>query len=230
MLATVPRRPSEHADPAVASVFEQAAAAARAVPRYEREAMATFNAGHAASSGMSPLQRCLLTQGKCTLTVMQSCVEWDPESFPLVSTFLGKPVVPLGLLPPSPEGGRRRAPGTDGSDHATVRWLGRQPPGSVVYVAMGSEVPLRVEQVHELALGLELAGTRFLWALRKPSSVVDETADVLPPGFEERTRGHGLVSMGWVPQMSILAHAAVGGFLTADALRPELAGGRPPVR
>jgi hypothetical protein len=139
---------------------------------------------------------------------MRSCVEWEPESFPLVATLLGKPVVPLGLLPPSPDGGRR----ANGSEHATVRWLDAQPLGSVLYVAMGSEVRLRVEQVHELALGLELSGIRFLWALRKPSGAVD--ADVLPPGFQERTRGQGLVNMGWVPQMSILAHAAVGGFLT----------------
>ncbi|KAM0927890.1 hypothetical protein ACQ4PT_002133 [Festuca glaucescens] len=160
---------------------------------------------------MSNLQRCLLTQERCTLTTMRSCVEWEPESFPLVATLLGKPVVPLGLLSPSPDGGRR----TNGSEHATVRWLDAQPPGSVVYVAMGSEVPLRVDQVHELALGLELAGMRFLWAIRKPRGVgaLDDT-DVLPPGFQERTRGHGIVSMGWVPQMSILAHAAVGGFLT----------------
>ncbi|CAL4991371.1 unnamed protein product [Urochloa decumbens] len=73
-------------------------------------------------------------------------------------------------------------------------------------------VPLRVQLVHELAHGLELAGTRFLWALRKPRGVAD--ADVLPAGFLERTKGHGLVTMGWVPQISILAHGAVGAFLT----------------
>ncbi|GJN23054.1 hypothetical protein PR202_gb10670 [Eleusine coracana subsp. coracana] len=81
-----------------------------------------------------------------------------------------------------------------------------------VYVALGSEVPLSVDQVHELALGLELAGTRFLWALRKPDGVTDD--DILPPGFEERTQNQGLVTMGWVPQISILAHGAVGAFLT----------------
>uniref|UniRef100_R7WDN2 Putative hydroquinone glucosyltransferase n=1 Tax=Aegilops tauschii TaxID=37682 RepID=R7WDN2_AEGTA len=83
--------------------------------------------------------------------------------------------------------------------------------------APGSEVPLRVEQVHELAFGLELAGTRFLWALRKPSGAAvqdDDGVDMLPPGFQKRTRGQGLVTTGWVPQVSILAHAAVGGFLT----------------
>jgi hypothetical protein len=69
-LATVPRPPPEHADSAVASVFEQAAA--RAVPRYEREETVTFLTGHGASSGMSNLQRCLLTQERCALTAMPS--------------------------------------------------------------------------------------------------------------------------------------------------------------
>ncbi|VAI38732.1 unnamed protein product [Triticum turgidum subsp. durum] len=212
MLAAVPRPPLEHpeADPAVASVFEQAAKARRAVPSSRRNAMTRFVTGHGTSSGMSSLQRCILTEKRCTITAIRSCVEWEPESFPLLATLLGKPVLPLGLLPPSPDGGRR-ATGTNGEDHATVRWLDAQPPGSVVYVALGSEVPLREEQVRELALGLELAGTRFLWALRKPIGAVD---DPLPPGFEDRTHDRGLVATGWVPQMSILAHASVGGFLT----------------
>jgi UDP:flavonoid glycosyltransferase YjiC (YdhE family) len=160
-------------------------------------------------SGMSMGERMSLTLERCNLLVIRSCLEWEPESFPLVATLAGKPVVPLGLLPPSPEGCRGVT--KDGED-ATLIWLGTQPAKSVVYVAFGSEVPLCVERVHELALGLELAGTRFLWALRKPNGVAD--ADVLPPGFEERTRGRGLVVTGWVPQVSVLAHGAVGAFLT----------------
>jgi hypothetical protein len=171
-------------------------------PRYESERKAKMFINQGAS-GMSIFQRCTMTLQRCTLAALRSCVEFEPESVPLVPTIHGIPVLPLGLLPPSPDGGR----GVNGVD-ATVRWLDAQPASCVVYVALGSEVPLPVEQVHEL----ELAGTRFLWALRKPSGVVD--ADVLPPGFEERTRGRGLVAMGWVPQVSILAHGSVGAFLT----------------
>ncbi|RCV41785.1 hypothetical protein SETIT_9G163000v2 [Setaria italica] len=158
---------------------------------------------------MSIAQRFFLTLERCTFAVIRSCIEWEPEFLPQVASLLRKPVLPLGLLPPSPDDGGR----VNGED-AAVRWLDAQPPSSVVYVALGSEVPLRVEQVHELALGLELAGTRFLWALRKPSGVSDDDAGILPPGFYERTQGQGFVSMGWVPQVSLLAHGAVGGFLT----------------
>ncbi|KAL6894427.1 hypothetical protein ACP4OV_008525 [Aristida adscensionis] len=190
------------ADGQAAAVQERLAAPSS----FESQQAFRSSTNHGAS-GMSIAQRCSLTLERCTLGAMRSCLEWEPESFPLAATLGGKPVVPFGLLPPSSDGGR----GVDGDD-AAVRWLDAQPPESVVYVALGSEAPLRAEQVHQLALGLELAGTRFLWALRKPTGVAD--ADVLPPGFDERTRGRGLVTMRWVPQVSILAHGAVGAFLT----------------
>jgi hypothetical protein len=198
VIAAMVRSSSEH------SAAEQELTASQP-PRFETERMKLVRTQCA--SGMTRAERYSLTLMRCKLVVIRSCLEWEPEGIPLLPTLGGKPVVPLGLLPPSPEGGR----GAD-KDDATVRWLDEQPAKEVVYVALGSEVPLCAEQVHELALGLELAGTRFLWALRKPSGATG--ADVLPPGFEERTRGRGLVVTGWVPQISVLAHAAVGAFLT----------------
>ncbi|TKW31010.2 hypothetical protein SEVIR_2G078440v4 [Setaria viridis] len=43
---------------------------------------------------------------------------------------------------------------------------------------------------------------------------------MLPDGFEARARagGRGLVRVGWVPQVRVLAHAAVGGFFTHAGL------------
>jgi UDP:flavonoid glycosyltransferase YjiC (YdhE family) len=213
MLAAAPRQPPK--DSASASVLEEHAAAETArlaVPRYERDGVATAYEEQCAS-GMSVAERWFLALDKCTVLAIRSCVEWEPETFRLVAPLLGKPVLPLGLLPPSPDGGRRRAAGSS-EDDATLRWLDAQPPSSVLYVALGSEVPLSVEQVHELALGLELAGARFLWALRKPTGTAALDDNPLPPGFQDRTSSQGLVTMGWVPQLSILAHAAVGGFLT----------------
>lgn len=187
-----------------------------AAPSYESEQDKQYFVKDGAS-GISVAERYYLTLERCTVVAMRSSLEWEPEFLPLVAPLVGKPVVPLGLLPPSHDGGRG-AGATANGEHAAVRWLDAQPPSSVVYVALGSEVPLRVEQLRELALGLELAGTRFLWALRKPGGggvlLPDDADDVLPAGFQERTRGRGLVTTGWVPQTSILAHAAVGGFLT----------------
>uniref|UniRef100_A0A0E0JB78 Glycosyltransferase n=1 Tax=Oryza nivara TaxID=4536 RepID=A0A0E0JB78_ORYNI len=204
---------------------------AAAMPSYEWEklkarflAATSHGASSPASGGMSRATRCSLTLERCTLAAMRSCVEWEPEPFRAVAAGLGKPLVPLGLLPPSPAGSRRRravaGEEDDDSTNPLLRWLDAQPPSSVLYVALGSEVPLRVDQVHELALGLELAGARFLWALRKPrsssaaSAAAAAAAAILPPGFQERTASRGVVTMGWAPQIAILEHAAVGAFLT----------------
>ncbi|CAN6272281.1 unnamed protein product [Urochloa humidicola] len=165
--------------------------------------------GPIGASGVSFARRCILTLEKCAFTAMRSCPEWEREGFPLAAALLGKPVVPLGLLAPSPDGNRAASVN---SEHATVRWLDAQPPSSVLYVALGSIVSLSVLQVHELVLGLELAGTRFLLVLHKPGG--DPDTDALPAGFRERTLGRGLVTVEWVPQISILGHAAVGAFLT----------------
>uniref|UniRef100_A0A0D3GRC3 Uncharacterized protein n=1 Tax=Oryza barthii TaxID=65489 RepID=A0A0D3GRC3_9ORYZ len=72
----------------------------------------------------------------------------------------------------------------------------------------------------EVAAGLERSGHRFLWALRGPPAAgtlhpTDASLDeLLPEGFLERTKGRGLVWPTWAPQKEILAHAAIGGFVT----------------
>ncbi|MCI06894.1 UDP-glucose flavonoid 3-O-glucosyltransferase 6-like, partial [Trifolium medium] len=99
-------------------------------------------------------------------------------------------------------------------------WLDLQPLGSVVFLCFGSLGSLEVKQVEQIAIGLERAGVRFLWALRAPPKAQLEGPreytsyeNVLPNGFLKRTVGMGIVC-GWVPQAKVLAHKAVGGFVS----------------
>ncbi|KAI5440931.1 UDP-glycosyltransferase 43 [Lathyrus oleraceus] len=99
-------------------------------------------------------------------------------------------------------------------------WLDMQVPGSVVFLCFGSLGSLEVKQVEQIAIGLERAGVRFLWALRgPPKAQLEDPRDytsyenVLPDGFLKRTVGMGVVC-GWVPQAKVLAHKAVGGFVS----------------
>ncbi|KAF3590443.1 hypothetical protein DY000_02020634 [Brassica cretica] len=80
---------------------------------------------------------------------------------------------------------------------------------------------LSLEQTIELACGLELSGQRFMWVLRKPTSYLGESSNDddlvsvgLPEGFLDRTRGMGLVVTQWAPQVEILSHGSIGGFLS----------------
>ncbi|KAI3756717.1 hypothetical protein L1987_56539 [Smallanthus sonchifolius] len=109
----------------------------------------------------------------------------------------------------------------DGSD--LFRWLDDQPRSSVVLLCFGSMGCFDEVQVKEIARGLERSGYRFVWSLRRPPPLdqsyevfpidYDDPRVVLPDGFLERTSGIGKV-IGWAPQVSLLAHAAVGGFVS----------------
>ncbi|CAM0871158.1 unnamed protein product [Alopecurus aequalis] len=107
-----------------------------------------------------------------------------------------------------------------GQTHESVRWLDAQPPASVVLLCFGSGGFSTAMQAHEIAHGLERSGHRFLWVLRGPPAAGTtqptdaNLEELLPEGFLERTKGKGLVWPTRAPQKEILAHAAVGGFVT----------------
>ncbi|KAI5074384.1 hypothetical protein GOP47_0010345 [Adiantum capillus-veneris] len=92
-------------------------------------------------------------------------------------------------------------------------WLTLQGESSVIYVAFGSATRLSVEDIQELAIGLEASGKPFLWVMREDPHRMGEPLQALPDGFLERTRGRGLI-VSWAPQVEVLAHKAVGGFLS----------------
>ncbi|KAF8775224.1 hypothetical protein HU200_004625 [Digitaria exilis] len=148
--------------------------------------------------------------GKCIegsqLVGIRSSAEFESEWLQVLGELYQRPVIPIGLFPPQPTQ-------DVGGHEATLQWLDRQPPGSVVYAAFGSEAKLTAAQLQVIALGLEASGSPFLWAFRAPVDV-DEGNTGLPEGFEERVDGRGLVCRSWVPQATFLAHESVGAFLT----------------
>ncbi|KAJ6838574.1 scopoletin glucosyltransferase-like [Iris pallida] len=92
-----------------------------------------------------------------------------------------------------------------------LRWLDGKSAGSVLYVCFGSMGDFRAAQLRELALGLEACGHPFVWVARSEGG---DDEWVPKGGFEERVEGRGLVIRGWAPQILILNHPSVGGFVT----------------
>ncbi|KAL0875717.1 hypothetical protein Bca101_025422 [Brassica carinata] len=110
------------------------------------------------------------------------------------------------------------------TNHPVLDWLDKQPEESVLYISFGSGGSLSANQLTELAWGLELSQQRFVWVVRPPvdgsasseylSTNSGEIHDYLPKELISRTHERGLVVSSWAPQAEILAHQAVGGFLT----------------
>ncbi|XP_008234818.1 PREDICTED: UDP-glycosyltransferase 88A1 [Prunus mume] len=105
-----------------------------------------------------------------------------------------------------------------------LTWLDSQPSGSVVFLCFGSLGLFSKKQLQEIAIGLERSGLRFLWVVRNPPAenntgvAITEQPDpelesLLPDGFLGRTKNRGLVVKSWAPQVAVLNHESVGGFV-----------------
>jgi hypothetical protein len=84
----------------------------------------------------------------------------------------------------------------------------------VLYISFGSIVRLPAKQLAEVARGLENSGRPFVWAIKEAKADAAVRTLLEDEGFEERVKDRGLLVRGWAPQVTILSHPAVGGFLT----------------
>ena len=162
------------------------------------------------ASGVSDMYRAGVAIENCDMVAIRACFEFEPEWLQLLQSLYQKPVFPVGQLPTMAFDG--------GDENDTWRWmkswLDKQAKSTVVYVAFGSEAKPSQEEVNEIALGLEKSELPFFWVLKIRRGDSDVAVLELPEGFEERTKGRGLVYTSWVPQFKILSHGSVGGFLT----------------
>ncbi|XP_073149149.1 UDP-glycosyltransferase 91C1-like [Henckelia pumila] len=167
-------------------------------------------AGEKNASGFSDAYRSGIGISQSDAFILRHCNEFDTEWFNLLADLYNKPLIPLGFLPPHVEE-------TEDQNWVLInKWLDSRIEGSVLYIALGSEAMISQDQITELAHGLELSEIPFLWAFKLPYGFE------LPEGFEERIKGRGIVWKGWVPQLKILDHVSVGGFLSHCGLGSTL--------
>ncbi|KAF8732951.1 hypothetical protein HU200_015302 [Digitaria exilis] len=109
----------------------------------------------------------------------------------------------------------------DEDPEGCLPWLDERASRSVVYVSFGTQVHVSAAQLDELAHGLVDSGHAFLWAVRCSDERWSPPVDVGP---------EGKIVRGWVPQRRVLAHTAVGGFVSHcgwNSVLESLAAGRP---
>ncbi|CAA6663861.1 unnamed protein product [Spirodela intermedia] len=117
-------------------------------------------------SGVSDSHRWASTNDSVQLVIVRSCPELDGDWIRLLQDLFAKPIIPAGFLSPAVQNGVARTVAAN-PDGEIFEWLDRQTPGSVLYVALGSE------------------------ALRPASLPPD--AELIPEGFEAETAGKGMV-------------------------------------
>ncbi|KAG0484224.1 hypothetical protein HPP92_008141 [Vanilla planifolia] len=104
------------------------------------------------------------------------------------------------------ESDKKAKGGGDRADEV-LKWLDGKNPRSILFMYFSSGV-FTTEQLRKMALGLEASGHPFIWAARNVGE------DWIPEEFADSIEGRGLVFRGLAPQLLILNHAAVGGFVT----------------
>ncbi|KAK9082783.1 hypothetical protein Scep_029254 [Stephania cephalantha] len=106
-------------------------------------------------------------------------------------------------------------------DAMCMNWLDQKPPGSVIYTSFGSMANLSIEQTEELSYALkQICNPKnnnnnnnnkyyFLWVVRTQSE-----QNKLPKDFQREMSQNGNLFIKWSPQLKVLAHEALGCFLT----------------
>lgn len=102
-----------------------------------------------------------------------------------------------------------------------LNWLDSQEPDSVVYISFGSLARLSYRQLIEIAHGLENSTHPFIWVIGKvfkseQGNENHEDEEKWLVGFEQRMKEskRGVVIRGWAPQILMLEHKSVGGFVS----------------
>ncbi|PIN14745.1 UDP-glucuronosyl and UDP-glucosyl transferase [Handroanthus impetiginosus] len=94
-----------------------------------------------------------------------------------------------------------------------ISWLDWKEPKSVIYACFGSLCRVSPGQIKEIGLGLEASCFPFVWVIRGLDCSHEVEKWLFEEKFEERVEGRGLIVRGWAPQVLILSHQSVGGFL-----------------
>ncbi|KAG6600314.1 UDP-glucose flavonoid 3-O-glucosyltransferase 7, partial [Cucurbita argyrosperma subsp. sororia] len=153
-------------------------------------------------------------ESRCYGFLINSFYELEPAYADYYRNVMGRKawhIGPLSLYSNVKEDKVQRGDSVSIDEHDCLKWLDSKNPNSVLYVSFGSLASLTNSQLLEIAKGLEATGQSFIWVVKKE---IHDQAEWLPEGFEKRIEGKGLIIRGWAPQVLILDHRSIGGFVT----------------
>ncbi|KAG0538619.1 hypothetical protein BDA96_03G252300 [Sorghum bicolor] len=148
--------------------------------------------------------------------VFNSFHELERDSLEHYTTTLGCRAWLVGPVALASKDAATRGAGNGPSPDADScqQWLDTKAEGSVLYVSFGTLSHFSPPELRELARGLDMSGKNFVWVIGGGADTKE--SEWMPDGFAElMARGdRGFIIRGWAPQRLILAHPAMGGFVT----------------
>ncbi|KAK9149888.1 hypothetical protein Scep_008645 [Stephania cephalantha] len=175
----------------------------------EHEDEKAFQKLSSTSHGLSDKERFLQSiDQSMNLFLIKTFGEIEEKYINSLSLITGKTVIPVGPLVHEP-------PTDDKHTSSFINWLDKKDKSSTVLVSCGSESYLSREEIEEMAYGLELSEVNFIWVIRFPDQGEQiSLSEVLPKEFMGRIGERGMVVEGWAPQVDILKHSSIGGFVS----------------
>ncbi|KAJ3682556.1 hypothetical protein LUZ60_015129 [Juncus effusus] len=156
-------------------------------------------------------------ESKANGVIVDTFQELESLYIDLYEKFIEKRVWPIGPLCLYNKDSKQLASrGNEASmdKERCLKWLDSMQDGSVLYVSFGSIAEGVSLQLVEIRLGLEASQKPFIWVVKQGDKTSEFEQWLLEEKFEERVRDRGLIIRGWAPQVMILSHKAIGGFVT----------------
>ncbi|MCL7030308.1 hypothetical protein MKW94_001509 [Papaver nudicaule] len=147
--------------------------------------------------------------------LVNSFYELEPAYADYYRNVMGRrawQIGPVSLRNKNPVDKAQRGKQSAVDEHYVLNWLDSKEPNSVLYISFGSTSRMNNAQLLEIALALEEQNFAFVWVIRTTKNSVESS--FLPECFEEKMKGKGLIIKEWAPQVLILEHPSIGGFMT----------------
>ncbi|KAH7692033.1 Crocetin glucosyltransferase protein [Dioscorea alata] len=132
--------------------------------------------------------------------------EWEVDAIASVSTEIE--TVPVGHLTQVVYTNSGAGYLFNENENKYMEWLETKENGSVVYISFGSISFMKKKQIEEMVIALEESKRPYLWVVRKDNR--EEAGEI---GGGEDGNGNRMV-VEWCSQVRVLAHKAIGCFVT----------------
>lgn len=140
------------------------------------------------------------------IILLKTFIEIEAKYIDSLSMTTHKKIMPVGPLVQDFANGK--------DEKEIIEWLDKKERSFAVFVSFGTEFFLSMEDIKEMAYGLELSKVNFIWVVRFPMGDKISIEEALPEGFFDRVGDRGMVVEGWATQARILGHSSIGGFVS----------------